>query len=145
MSSIYLNEVRIIGNVGSEPALRKTTSGMAVLNLSIATTYKSPKSERTDWHRVVLFGVLAEHAARNLRTGSSVMVGGRLSNNKWTDDAGIERFSTEIVGDSMQIINGWKTERSDGADGADGASAANGSNSTPVKQTETEPGADVPF
>lgn len=137
MSSIYLNEVRVIGNLGSEPVLRKTEGGMAVLNMSIATTYKSTKHERTDWHRVVLWGAMAEHAARNLRTGSCVMVAGRLSNNKWTDEGGVERFSTEIVGESLQIISGWKNERGQGEAGP--------STSAPAKQTESTSGETIPF
>ena len=137
MSAIYLNEVCMIGNVGAEPVLRKTDGGLSVLNLSIATTYKTAKHERTDWHRVVLWGVLAEHAARNLRTGSCILVAGRLSNNKWTDEAGVERFSTEIVGDAMQIISGWKNERAQEEAGL--------STAAPAKQTESFSDDTIPF
>lgn len=136
MSSIYLNEVRVIGNVGAEPVLRKT-DGLSVLNLSVATTHKTAKHERTDWHRVVLWGVLAEHASRNIRTGSSIMVGGRLRNSKWTDEAGVERFSTEIVGETMQIISGWKIERAQEEAGA--------SSVPPAKQTESYSDDAIPF
>ena len=137
MSLIYLNEVRVIGNVGAEPVLRKTEGGLSVLNISIATTYKTPKQERTDWHRVVLWGVLAEHAARNLRTGSCILVSGRLSNSKWIDEAGVERLSTEIVGESMQIISGWKNERMQGETAL--------STAAPASQTESFSDDTIPF
>ena len=135
MSNISLNEVRLIGNLGAEPVLRKTASGFSVVNFSLATTYKTEHKERTDWHRVVLWGALAERAMRDLKTGSCIIVSGRLSNNKWTDAEGVDRYSTDVVGENMQVISGWKNERQ----------AESIKTEAPAKQTESMEDEDLPF
>lgn len=97
-----LNQVQLIGNLGNDPEVRYMPSGGAVANLSIATTEKwkdkatgEPK-EQTEWHRVVIFGKLAEIAGEYLRKGSKVFIEGGLRTRKWTDQAGVERYTTEI-------------------------------------------------
>jgi len=106
----YLNKVQLIGNLGQDPDVRATQSGGKIVNLSIATseswTDKSTgaKRERTEWHRVVIFSNgLAEVVERYLRKGSKIYVEGALQTRKWTDDAGNDRYSTEIV---LQPFNG---------------------------------------
>lgn len=106
-----LNKVEIIGNLGADPEVRYMPSGGAVANLSIATTESwkdkttGEKKEQTEWHRVVIFGKLAEVAGEYLRKGSKVFIEGGLRTRKWTDQAGVERYTTEInVGMNGRMI-----------------------------------------
>lgn len=98
-----LNKVELIGNLGADPEVRYMPSGGAVANLSIATTESwkdkttGEKKEQTEWHRVVIFGKLAEIAGEYLRKGSKVFIEGSLRTRKWTDQQGVERYTTEIV------------------------------------------------
>lgn len=106
-----LNQVQLIGNLGNDPEVRYMPSGGAVANLSIATTEKwkdkdtgEPK-EQTEWHRVVIFGKLAEVAGEYLRKGSKVFIEGGLRTRKWTDQQGVERYTTEVnVGMNGRMI-----------------------------------------
>jgi single-strand DNA-binding protein len=107
-----INKVIIVGNLGADPETRAMPSGSTVANLRIATTenWKDKQSgenqERTEWHRVVLFGRLGEIAAEYLRKGSQVYIEGSLRTRKWTDKQGTERYSTEIVANDMQMLGG---------------------------------------
>lgn len=99
-----LNKVILIGNLGKDPEVRSTQAGKKIVNLSIATseTWRDRSSgerqERTEWHRVVVFNEkLAEIAERYLNKGMKVYVEGALQTRKWTDQTGVEKFSTEIV------------------------------------------------
>jgi len=105
-----VNRVTIIGNLGKDPEMRTFPSGDAVANVTIATTDKwkdkqtgEPK-EHTEWHRVVFNGRLAEIVGQYLRKGSQVYVEGSLRTRKWTDKDGIEKYSTEIRADQMQML-----------------------------------------
>ncbi len=104
-----VNKVILLGNLGRDPETRYTTGGDAVTNLNIATSEQwkdknGEKQERTEWHRVVLFGRQAEIAGEYLKKGRSVYIEGRLQTRKYTDKDGVEKYSTEIVGDRMQLI-----------------------------------------
>ncbi len=107
-----LNKVMLIGNLGAEPEIRYTTGGSAIANLRLATaeSWRDKESgeqqERTEWHRVVFFGRLAEIAGEYLKKGSQIYVEGRLQTRKWQDKEGLERFSTEIVANEMQMLGG---------------------------------------
>ncbi|MGI4859982.1 MAG: single-stranded DNA-binding protein [Janthinobacterium lividum] len=107
-----VNKVILVGNLGADPETRYLPSGDAVTNLRLATTdrYKDKASgemkESTEWHRVSFFGRLAEVAGEYLKKGSSVYVEGRIRTRKWTDQAGQEKYSTEIVGEQMQMLGG---------------------------------------
>ena len=106
-----VNKVILIGNLGRDPETRYTTGGDAVTNLNIATTdvwkdKSGEKQEKTEWHRVVLFGRQAEIAGEYLKKGRSVYIEGRLQTRKYTDKDGVEKYSTEIVADRMQLIGG---------------------------------------
>ena len=106
-----VNKVILLGNLGRDPETRYTTGGDAVTNLNIATSEQwkdksGEKQERTEWHRVVLFGRQAEIAGEYLKKGRSVYIEGRLQTRKYTDKDGVEKYSTEIVGDRMQLIGG---------------------------------------
>ncbi len=107
-----VNKVTLIGNLGADPENRFTASGMAITNLRIATTRSwmnkqtNERQEETEWHRVVLFGRTAEVAAEYLRKGSQVYIEGRIQTKKWQDQQGQDRWSTEVVGEDMQLLGG---------------------------------------
>ena len=115
-----VNKVILLGNLGRDPETRYTTGGDAVTNLRIATTEtwkdkSGEKQEKTEWHSVVLFGRQAEIAGEYLKKGRSVYIEGRLQTRKYTDKEGVEKYSTEIVADRMQLIGGGR----DGGGGDD--------------------------
>jgi single-strand DNA-binding protein len=107
-----LNKVQIIGHLGADPDVRYMPSGKPVANLRIATseTWKDrdtgDKKEKTEWHSVVMFDKLGEIAGEYLRKGSLVYVEGKLQTRKWQDKEGKDRYSTEIVGQQMQMLGG---------------------------------------
>lgn len=124
-----VNKVILLGNLGRDPETRYTTGGDAVTNLNIATSEQwkdksGEKQERTEWHRVVLFGRQAEVAGEYLKKGRSVYIEGRLQTRKYTDKDGVEKYSTEIVGDRMQLIGG--SRESSGGDVEFNAGAGGG-------------------
>ncbi len=132
-----VNKVILLGNLGRDPETRYTTGGEAVTNLNIATSEQwkdksGEKQERTEWHRVVLFGRQAEVAGEYLKKGRSVYIEGRLQTRKYTDKDGVEKYSTEIVGDRMQLIGGAReagggdAEFSGGSGGAGSAARREG-------------------
>lgn len=119
-----VNKVILIGNLGGDPETRYLPNGNAVTNITLATTdsWKDKQTgqlqERTEWHRVVLFGRVAEIAAEYLRKGSQCYIEGRLQTRKWQDQQGQDRYTTEIVVDmqgTMQLLGG----RGGNADGGD--------------------------
>jgi single-strand DNA-binding protein len=105
-----VNKVILLGNLGRDPEVRYTTGGDPVCNLSIATSESwtdkatGEKKEQTEWHRVTLFKRQAEVAGEYLKKGSSVYIEGRLQTRKYTDKDGVEKYSTEIMGDRMQLL-----------------------------------------
>ncbi len=114
-----VNKVILLGNLGRDPETRYTTGGDAVTNLRIATSEQwkdksGEKQERTEWHSVVLFGRQAEVAGEYLKKGRSVYIEGRLQTRKYTDKEGVEKYSTEVVADRMQLIGGAREGGSGG-------------------------------
>lgn len=109
MASRGINKVIILGTLGQDPEVKYMPSGGAVCNMSLATSEQwndkatGEKKEQTEWHRVVIFGKLAEVAGEYLRKGSQVYVEGKLRTRKWTDQSGVEKYTTEIV---LQPMNG---------------------------------------
>jgi single-strand DNA-binding protein len=108
-----VNKVILVGNLGRDPEVRYSPDGAAICNLSVATTsqWKDKSSgerrEETEWHRVVLYNRLAEVAGEYLKKGRQVYIEGRLKTRKWQDkDTGADRYSTEVVGDQMQMLGG---------------------------------------
>jgi single-strand DNA-binding protein len=105
-----VNKVIIVGNLGKDPEMRSFPSGDQVANVTIATTdkWKDKQSgemkEATEWHRVVFNGRLAEIVGQYLRKGSQVYVEGSLRTRKWTDQSGVEKYTTEIRADQMQML-----------------------------------------
>jgi single-strand DNA-binding protein len=110
MASRGINKVILIGNLGQDPEVRYMSSGSAVTNITIATseTWRDKQTgeqkERTEWHRVVFMGKLAEVAGEYLKKGSQVYVEGKLQTRKWQDQNGQERYTTEVVADSFNGI-----------------------------------------
>lgn len=111
-----VNKTILLGNLGKDPDLKFLPNGDAVCNFSIATTdsWKNKdgtKQEKTEWHNIVLYRKLAEIAGEYLRKGSSVYIEGSLQTRKWTNKEGQERYTTEIIGNSMQML-GSKSSQS---------------------------------
>jgi single-strand DNA-binding protein len=106
-----VNKVILIGNLGRDPEIRYTPNGGAVANVTIATSenWKDKNTgepqERTEWHRVVFFGRLAEIVGEYLKKGSKIFVEGRLQTRKWQDQQGQDRYTTEIVANEMQMLD----------------------------------------
>ena len=125
-----INKVILIGNLGADPETRAMPSGTTVANLRVATSESwrdkqtGEQQERTEWHRVALFGRLAEIAGEYLRKGSQVYIEGSLRTRKWQDKQGNVRYSTEIVGNELQMLGGR------GGAAAGGGSATTGAAST---------------
>ena len=138
-----INKVILIGNLGHDPELRYTAGGTAVANFTLATTesWNNQKSgqreERTEWHRVVAWGRVAELCAEYLAKGRTVYVEGRLQTREWEDKEGQKRRSTEIVAQTVQFLGG----RGPGAGGAPRAPAGE-----PAAEGQTPPpDDDIPF
>lgn len=106
-----INKVILVGNLGNDPDTKFTQGGMAITRISLATTSvrkdkDGNQQERTEWHRVVFFGKLGEIAGEYLRKGSSVYVEGSLRYDKYTGQDGVEKYSTDIIADEMQMLGG---------------------------------------
>ncbi len=105
-----VNKVILIGNLGRDPEVRYTPSGSAVCNVTLATTrsWKSKESgekvEETEWHRIVFYDRLAEIAGEYLKKGRSIYVEGRLKTRKWTDKDGVEKYTTEVIAQEMNML-----------------------------------------
>lgn len=140
-----VNKVIVVGNLGSDPDTRYMPSGSAVTNLSIATseTWKDKQSgeqkERTEWHKVAMFGRLAEIAAEYLRKGSQVYIEGKLRTRKWQDKDGKDRWTTEIVADEMQMLGGRS------GSGAPAMNESRESTSAPPPAASDDFDDDIPF
>ena len=106
-----INKAVIVGTLGRDPEIRYAANGNAVANLSVATNehWKNRETgeaeQRTEWHRIVIFGKLAEIATQYLKKGSQAYFEGRIKTNKWQDQTGADRFTTEIVANEMQMLD----------------------------------------
>ena len=149
-----VNKVIIIGNLGRDPEVRATQSGSKIANLNVATSENwtnketGNKEEKTEWHRLVVFGKLAEIVEKYLKKGSNAYFEGRLQTRKWTDKDNQERYTTEIVVDNMTMLgsrasggdNSQYDQRSDSGFGSPAPKAA------PKKISEDAPFDDeIPF
>jgi single-strand DNA-binding protein len=105
-----VNKAILVGNLGRDPEVRYAPNGQAVANITLATSESwkdkntGDKQEKTEWHRVVFFGKLAEIAGEYLKKGMQVYVEGRLQTRKWQDKDGQDRYTTEIVANEMQML-----------------------------------------
>jgi single-strand DNA-binding protein len=148
-----VNKVIIVGNIGRDPETRYMPSGDAVTNISVATSdrYKDKQTgemkETTEWHRVAFFGKLAEIAGQYLKKGSQVYVEGRLRTRKWADASGQEKYSTEIVADSMQMLGSKMSGGGEGGESYSRSKSSDSANAAPAP-TAASLGAmddDIPF
>lgn len=111
-----LNKVTLIGNLGADPEVKHLPSGSSITNVSLATTRRwkdkqtGERKEESEWHRVIFFNRLAEIAEEYLRKGSQIYVEGRLQTRKWTDNDGKDRYSTEIIAETMHMLGGKSGE-----------------------------------
>lgn len=134
-----VNKVILVGNLGKDPEVRYLQSGEAVANVTIATSdawtdkASGEKKEATEWHRVVFYRRLAEIVEQYLKKGSSIYVEGKLKTRKWTDKDGQERFTTEIVADSMQMLGGRAGAGGGGGGDESGASYGGSSRAAPSR------------
>jgi single-strand DNA-binding protein len=152
MAKGSVNKVILIGNLGRDPEVRYTPNGLAVANITIATTeaWKDKQSgenqERTEWHRIVMYSRLAEIAGEYLRKGSKIFIEGRLQTRKWQDkNTGQDRYTTEIIADTLQMLDSKGTG---GGSSSDHSPATD--RSSPELAPVAEPSADnfdddIPF
>ena len=138
-----LNKVMLIGNLGKDPEVRYTPAGQAVASFSLATSEKFKNKsgeweERTEWHRVTLWAKLAEIAGEYLAKGKTVYIEGRLQTRKWQDNSGNERYTTEIVGEKMQMLSP-KGEGRRGGEAGPGPATGGGYDEPPFQDD------DIPF
>ncbi|WP_424945903.1 single-stranded DNA-binding protein [Candidatus Spongiihabitans sp.] len=105
-----INKVILVGNLGKDPEIRYTPGGAAVANITLATSdswkdkQTGEQQERTEWHRIVFFNRLAEVVGEYLKKGSQIYVEGRIQTRKWQDQSGQDRYTTEVVGNEMQML-----------------------------------------
>ncbi len=158
-----VNKVIIVGNLGRDPETRYMPNGEAVTNVAVATTESwkdknsGDKKEITEWHRITFYRKLAEIAGQYLKKGSSVYIEGRLQTRKWTDKDGVERYTTEIIADTMQMLGGRPSAGSGSAsmddDYGSSAPSAPRQSSAPAARPAAKPAAsnfndmddDIPF
>ena len=141
-----VNKVILVGNLGQKPEMRYTATQTAVANLSIATTesWKDKESgenrDKTEWHRVVFFGNLAEIAEKYLDKGSSVYVEGKIQTRKWQDKDGNDRYTTEVLGNQLTMLGSRSS--------SDSSNQTDNSSNTPFPDDDSGEGLsddDIPF
>jgi single-strand DNA-binding protein len=137
-----VNKVILVGNLGRDPEIRYTQSGQAVANFTLATSesYTSrdgKREERTEWHRIVVWGKTAENCAQYLAKGRTVYVEGRLQTREWEDKEGQKRRTTEVVAQTVQFLGGPR--------GSGGPSRDGGGSEAPSSDEQPPAGDDIPF
>ena len=161
-----VNKVILVGTLGKDPEVRYSQAGAALTSVSIATNESwkdknGEKQERTEWHRVKFFGRLAEIAGEYLKKGGQVYIEGSLRTDKYTDKQGVERYSTDIIADEMQMLGGMpggaergergggggeRPQRAAGGYGGDrGDRGGSGASAPPPRSDEPFPDDDIPF
>ena len=151
-----VNKVILLGNLGRDPELRYTQGGQAVANFTVATSEtwndkNGEKSERTEWHRVVVWGKTAELCSQYLSKGRSVYLEGRIQTREWEDKEGQKRYTTEVTAQTVQFLGSGRNENSAAANVEDTPSAGappssqGGEPRGPVNEVPPEPGDDIPF
>ena len=137
-----VNKVILIGNLGADPEIRRTQDGRPIANLRVATTESwrdktsGERKEKTEWHRVVIFNEgLCKIAEQYLKKGAKVYLEGQLQTRKWTDQSGVEKYSTEVVlqgfNSNLTMLDGRSGGGSSGADDSSGDFGAGGSSGAP--------------
>lgn len=147
-----INKVIIVGNLGGDPDTRYMPSGSAVTNMTVATNESwkdkatGEQKDRTEWHKVAMFGRLAEIAAEYLRKGSQVYIEGKLRTRKWQDKDGHERYTTEVIADEMQMLGSRGGAGGGGAGGGGHQQRSDGPPPSPPPQGSADGfDDDIPF
>ena len=147
-----VNKVILIGNLGNDPEMKYTQGGMAICTLSLATTSvrkdkDGNQQEKTEWHRVKLFGKLGEIAGEYLKKGRSVYIEGSIRYDKFTGQDGVEKYFTDIVADEMQMLGGGEGQRGGGSysSGGDRQQRAPAQRREPAAAPEKPNFDEVPF
>lgn len=156
-----INKVILIGNLGADPEVRFTPSGQAVANFRIATSESwndkntGQKQERTEWHRIVVWGKLAELCGEYLKKGRQCYVEGRLQTREWTDKEGKKNYTTEVVANTVQFLGGGGRGGEGGGaprgsgggagGGYDSGGGGGGGGAPPDDMGGPPPGDDIPF
>lgn len=141
-----INKVILIGNLGRDPEVRYTPNGAAICNVTIATSRNwkdktsGEKVEETEWHRVVFYDRLAEIAGEYLKKGRSIYVEGRLKTRKWQDKEGVDKYTTEIVANEMQML-GSREGLGGGDDSAARAQGREGGGEAGARPAASKPAA----
>lgn len=147
MASRGVNRAIIVGHLGSDPETRFTQSGTAVCNFSVATSESwkdkqtGEQKESTEWHRVCVWGKLAEICQEYLKKGSQVYIDGKLQTRKWQGKDGQDRYTTEIIGNEMQMLGGREGNRPANTP----STSAHGSHSTPPPVNDDIDSDSLPF
>ncbi|MFT3807488.1 single-stranded DNA-binding protein [Arenimonas sp.] len=162
-----INKVILVGNLGNDPEVRYSQSGSTITTISVATSESwkdknGEQQERTEWHRVKFFGRLAEIAGEYLKKGRQVYIEGSLRTEKYTDKSGVEKYSTDIIANEMQMLGGVgggeggeRPQRSGGGGGGSrggyssggdrGGPSRGGNTPPPSRNDEPFPDDDIPF
>ena len=163
-----VNKVILVGTLGKDPEVRYSQSGTTLTSVSVATNESwkdknGEKQERTEWHRVKFFGKLAEIAGEYLKKGGQVYIEGSLRTEKYTDKAGVEKYSTDIIADQMQMLGGrgdgggdrapresgggdsYGGGRSSGGGGGSAPRSGGNAPSAPSRNDDPFPDDDIPF
>jgi single-strand DNA-binding protein len=141
-----VNKVILIGNLGKDPEVRYAPSGSAIANITLATSRNwkdktsGERQEETEWHRVTMFDRMAEIAGEYLKKGKSVYIEGRLKTRKWTDKEGVERYTTEIMADRMEMLG----SREGGGMGGDEGGGGDGAPAPRARPAATAPARSAP-
>lgn len=148
-----INKVILVGHLGKDPEVRYSPDGGAVANITLATSESwkdktsGEKQERTEWHRVVFFGRLAEISGEYLKKGAQIYVEGRLQTRKWQDKEGKDRYTTEIVAGEMQMLGSREGNAASGnasANTRSSAPAQNGGTAKPAAAAQAKTAATAP-
>jgi single-strand DNA-binding protein len=145
-----VNKAILIGNLGQDPETRYMSNGDAVTTLSLATTdtwkdKNGEKQSKTEWHRVVMYRKLAEIAGEYLKKGRSVYIEGRLETRKWTDKQNVERYTTQIVADQLQMLGNKSTGNADTSNSDDKPTPSKASAGGGINNGFDDMDDDIPF
>jgi single-strand DNA-binding protein len=157
MAGSGVNKVILVGNLGKDPEVRYTPGGQAVANFTIATNEawtdkQGQKQERTEWHRIVVWGKTAENCGEYLSKGRQVYIEGRLQTREWTNKEGAKQYTTEIVANQVLFLQGGERGQGRGAGRSTGAAPADDFGAPPPGMDESSGGGvpkttedDIPF
>ncbi|MDD3045035.1 MAG: single-stranded DNA-binding protein [Candidatus Delongbacteria bacterium] len=136
-----VNKVFLIGNLGKDPEVKYTPSGVQIAKFSLATSERVKRNEaweeKTDWHNIVLFARQAEYAGEYLKKGMTVFIDGKISTRSWDDENGVRKYITEIIGNVVKNLSVKRDDTSSSSDTED-----NGNHNS---EKDTEPMDDLPF